>query len=227
MNRIYVILIFLFFISCESNLLFVEPQPDSLEQLNEIPEKYWGKYLVESDSSILIVEKSCIITEKEALEYSSGFDERIADENCTTQERLVIVDEIQECVPLLYLKKNEVAIRRKYRDTLFEINDEDRLKIYGDYLFFNKKNEEEYWNVWVSMENEDRTYSLWLLQWDEESEENIGTVFGKVSKIDDPVMGQQYFVEPTTEELNRFLDKLGSMPYETLVPFNYEVEDFY
>lgn len=202
----------LLLISCESPVVFQEPQPKGVADEESFRVVYQGDYLCTGDSSILKIREKEIYLER-ALFFvddvdGSGFDSLLRKEEVMTEDGPAMQYFLKdEPIPLEnVLLTDEVFLGTLLiRDTLFSIGTEQRLRYYRGHLVLNNYRDDDRWEVaLVSQEvNGDLRLSTAKMPEDLDAIEQITPVLKQLTSQGD----EQLVLNPEKGEFRELIRK--------------------
>ncbi|SEQ05917.1 hypothetical protein [Flavobacterium urocaniciphilum] len=195
----------LLFMSCrrrvENYVEFSENQPVDVEEIQNVPENWFGNYR-SIDSSLISIEKDKII-EKWFSDWKISIKEKDSFPNLTFQKNFVIDNTTNEKTKLIS-KNDSLFWKEQYSDTIF-IKDKI-LKLYKDALILNTNDEGRiYIDVLKKENNQIRKFSIDSKEDFEKLKREIKVDFEyKYSNNDTTVI-----VKPTKSDFRKILRKKG------------------
>lgn len=148
------ILIALFFLNCESPVVFSSPQPVDEPELLSVPQEYRGIYWCEVDSIVLYIEEKIIYKEKK-LESKFSVSEIDTSSSLLFKENLLYSEELKEWFPATQ-ENNTIIATITLKDTLFMKQKGQVLKSFKGHLILNEQVEKDLWEVMVfSLKHQD------------------------------------------------------------------------
>jgi hypothetical protein len=152
--------VFAFLVSChnkkESFISFGELQPIGVEEIQDVPENWFGNYKA-IDSSIISIEKDKII-QKWFNEAKISIQEKDSFSGLTFQKDFVIDNTTKQKMKLVS-KNDSLFWKSQYSDTIF-VKDKV-LKFYKDALIVNTNNEGKiYVDIFKKENNQIRKFSI-------------------------------------------------------------------
>ncbi len=159
-KSVLVFSVFIFLVSChkrvESYIEFSENQPIGVEEIQDLPENWFGNYRA-IDSSIISIEKNKII-QKWFDEQRISIQEKDSFPELTFQKDFV-VDDITKQKMRLITKNDSLFWKSQYSDTIF-VKDKI-LKLYKNALIINTNNEGKiYVDIFKKENNQIRKFSI-------------------------------------------------------------------
>lgn len=124
-------------VQCAPPVVFDQPYPPNENDLSQIPEKYHGVYMCESDSTLVFIDKR-IIYAREAYYFEDTIANIEAYEDCTLIDDKLIINETQEEIPIEFVDDNVIRGYFIEQDTLFDITDEVHARTYKQDLIISK-----------------------------------------------------------------------------------------
>ena len=140
---------FLFFLisSCQSPVVFSEPQPQGEPELMNIPKAYHGIYWCKTDSISLIIDKDMIATQKK-FESQLTMAEVDANPNLYFENAMLHSKELNQSFPANQTGEiitSEITIT----DTLYAKSTQNVLKLYKGHLILSSPIEQGAWGVTI------------------------------------------------------------------------------
>ena len=147
--------------SCSEKVSFEEPQPAHLSALNEIPQKYWGTYIDDDDSTVVTIDASTII-ENYIVEVNEPFEEVFGDIEESDAAKIVSQTDDAITVELIAGEQQTLSIKNdsifgiiKIPERLFSLERQDIVKRYRGHDYFNVLNDDgDYYLRKVSFEGD-------------------------------------------------------------------------
>lgn len=185
----------------ENYVEFSENQPVDVEEIQNVPENWFGNYR-SIDSSLISIEKDKII-EKWFSDWKISIKEKDSFPNLTFQKNFVIDNTTNEKTKLIS-KNDSLFWKEQYSDTIF-IKDKI-LKLYKDALILNTNDEGRiYIDVLKKENNQIRKFSIDSKEDFEKLKREIKVDFEyKYSNNDTTVI-----VKPTKSDFRKILRKKG------------------
>lgn len=222
-TKIHIITIFfipVFMCSCVPNVVFDQPMPSNVKALESFPDDFQGRYVLESDSSIIYIKNNLIIQEKNT-SYTTLVDEMVEEENCSFIGNEIFFADTKECHPFEYLSEDSIKILNTSFDTLFQISEKEVVKPYKGSLFFNIQGESEYWITLMLDENNSGHLELRLFHIEEPL--LLSDFKGKYEVINDASFNEKYLFSPNKKVFKSLVEIIAeSETFEKLIPVNEE-----
>ncbi len=137
-------------IACEERVKFEEPQPSDRNDLNQIPRKLRGSYISNSDSTFLTISEDRIVEwmDLETRTLIDSLDMEIDSTMMTevTPDSVQVIDGAFN-LSFKFLPSDSVIVYYSYRDTVFEISNEQVLRRFKGHYFLNYRRTEDNWIV--------------------------------------------------------------------------------
>lgn len=160
-KSLYLLLVLFLCYSCNEKVSFEEPQPAHISALNEIPQKYWGTYADDDDSTTIKIDATTI-TEFYTAELSDPFEdifgelEEDDEVNIISQTDEEITFEVMdEPAQTLLIKNDSVFGAISIPDRLFALKNQDIVKNYKGHDYFSVRNSDgDYYLRKVSFEGD-------------------------------------------------------------------------
>ncbi|HPV57619.1 MAG TPA: hypothetical protein PKW61_10865, partial [Tenuifilaceae bacterium] len=159
MRRFLIILFSLFILTtCGPQVKFVQPQPKDGKNLTRIPREYYGQYSCNTDSSILVIDSTSVVSYwiSEEIVPRDSIVEIERDLKLTIKrDTQIYVSEKREnwLSNGLYLdikfKGDSVKVNVKAENRMFEISDSQLVRKYRGYCFLNTRTTDGIWLVKV------------------------------------------------------------------------------
>ncbi len=132
--------------SCTPPVVFDSAYPTDASDLGEIPFEYQGAFICESDSSLIIIDKTDIIIRKE--EYFRLSLKNVEEkEGCLISGNNMYVDNREECIPIVF--ENDSIVRGTVieNDTLFRMEPGSVARMYKGNVVISQEIEKGLWAV--------------------------------------------------------------------------------
>ena len=226
MNKSFFILcVYVIFISmaCESSVVFTDSNPPSVPLINEIPNKYHGLYMCQSDSSLIRVQRYNILLESQNTLITS-VNTIVESEHCSIVDGGLYLPDLSEVIPFEYINDDSIKAQVYYLDTLYSFEVGEEAKYYKGQLFLNTKDVEGHWDTWVIKASEDGNleFSSLSIPPNKELVESLTEDYS-TRKIRDKRI--QYILSPTLIEFDEILSRDFELECEILIPIS--VESYY
>lgn len=145
--KLLVITIIVILNACVPPVVFDRPFPPNEDDLKEIPEKYHGVYMCESDSTLVFINESVIYAREPYY-----FEEKISDleefEDCTMVDGKLIMNATGEVVPVEFVGEDRVKGHFIEQDTLFHLGKEGIARPYDGNLLLSVSFKENEWSIY-------------------------------------------------------------------------------
>lgn len=141
------VFLLILFGSCQSPVLFTEPQPKGEPELSKIPIEYQGIYWCEKDSIVLIIDENLIIKQKE-YESVIPIAEMGSNPHLSFENNRLYSNEINQSFPSK-LVGDKVVTRIILKDTLFSETSGQIMKFHKGHLILNNPIDNMHWDVTI------------------------------------------------------------------------------
>ena len=214
MRRFLIILFSLFILTTYGpQVKFVQPQPKDGKNLTRIPREYYGQYSCNTDSSILVIDSTSVV--------SYWISEEIVPRDSIVEiERdlkLTIKRDTQIYVPEkrenwlsngLYLdikfKDDSVKVNVKAENRMFEISDSQLVRKYRGYCFLNTQTTDGIWLVKVlHLKGNTLNFDDLLDTEQVKKLKGVTRVAGPIDTLKNEP--KEYYLNPSRRELRRIL----------------------
>lgn len=158
---LYLLLLLVLIYSCGEKVSFEEPQPAHVTALNEIPQKYWGTYFDDEDSTMVKIDASTII-EIYTYELSEPFEEIFGEIDESDEAKIISQTDEEITVELIDGEQQTLSIKNdsifgtiKVPEGLFALDQQDIVKHYKNHDYFSVLNRDgDYYLRKVSFEGD-------------------------------------------------------------------------
>ncbi len=209
MNKLtFLILLFLTLFACEERVKFEKPQPPDRNNLNAIPGKLQGTYLSNADSALLTIDEQRII-EWTDIEYRTVLDSLDMEVDSS-----LFVNPLSDTIQLTegmfnirlkFLPLDSVIVFYSYRDTVFEISNQQIIRKFKGHYFLNYEQTENNWSVRrLTLNRDELSFSKVRLPEDISELQEITEVEELKSDSGKVV---SYRLNPTRKELKKLLKR--------------------
>ena len=147
-NYILIAALIIFINACSSkrsdnDVLFNQPQPKGVKNLNEFPLSYCGTF-VDNDSNVLKISKTNAILRSQ---YQSNMSKQEVDtlKDCHIENNYLIDDKTKEKIPFT-LKNDTLYFVSYITDTLYDLH-KDIVRKHKGNLILNKEGYDNLWSV--------------------------------------------------------------------------------
>lgn len=134
---------FLLLYGCDIAATFDKPQPDNIKSLTSFPEHLQGNYLATDQASILT------ITDK-LITRHFDFDRKKHKDSLGSSYKIsgdTLINLTEGTKEKILLKGDTVFEHANWKDTLFNITDQNVLKKFKGYYFLNIRYDDSVWEV--------------------------------------------------------------------------------
>lgn len=205
--KIFLVICLPFFvISCQSPVVFTEPQPSGRPELTGIPQEYQGFYWCDTDSITLTIEENVIIKQKDfevklsVTEIDSGYP------NLSFNDKKLYSKELNDSFPTKQVGDTIIA-QVTIRDTLFSTKTKQVLKFYKGHLILNEPIENYLWEVSVISFTDHDILSITKAEIPDELDKLEQVTKVHKTKIDKNLKPIQIRIAPTQAEFAQILRK--------------------
>ncbi len=147
-------------LSCESPIVFGEPQPRGVSEQEAFENIYQGVYFCEEDSALIIVSPEAFFKEK-GYSFTLPKVELDTMQGVEIENNRIFIRELNRYATIEYMSDSVVVGNLKLRDTIFRIGTDQVLKYYKGHQILNRKLSDGKWEV--SILRQDQTGSLSFL----------------------------------------------------------------
>ena len=138
--------LFLILTACtEPGVVFTEPQPQGIDFQAQIPLVYRGFFFCESDSSTVHINGKTIYKEKNMV-LNLHLDEIEKEENLSLNNGNLEIKNWPETYPVDIIG-DSIYSEIQLRDTLFNLSEKNRLKVFRGHQILNKQLGPDKWEV--------------------------------------------------------------------------------
>ena len=187
-------------LSCDTPVIFTEPQPQNYQDQSSFYPYYKGSYFSELDSSIIIISDHVFSKERvyEIVEPKSVLDTMAGVELKDGQIR---IKGESEWFPTTIIG-DEVRAIITMRDTLFEIGEDQVLTMFRGHQVLNNKRDDNYWEIAILSLDLQMNLAISIATEPEDLER-----LKQITPVKDLSRGDtvQYLITPTVREFNRIL----------------------
>jgi len=208
------IFLLLCFLSCESSVIFEEPQPSQVVDELQIRPIYQGDYLCTSDSSLLKIRDRHIYVENGFSLFDTidgiGLDTLIREIDIpmdTDVQKVYVLE--GEPLPLENVTMNEEVFvgRLIHRDTIFSIEARDhRLRYFRGYLVLNYRRHLGNWEVFLLGLETNGDLRLFAANTPEDLDA-VSIITPVKEQFNFLNNEEQYLLRPTKEEFRKLVNK--------------------
>ncbi|MEM9547651.1 MAG: hypothetical protein AAGA77_16845 [Bacteroidota bacterium] len=199
----YVLACMLMVSACTPPVVFDQPYPLGEDDLIELPSKYTGTFICESDSNLLIIDKHEITLKKENffLMPLKDVEER---PDCTIDGDEMYVEGREECIPLEFVNDSIVKGFVEEYDTLFVMSKGSVARMYNGHVVLSKEMRDGQWAVSLLSleENSDVTYRAIT---DKTKIKNIGRITAMENITTTEDKNERYKIKPTMKQFDELL----------------------
>ena len=158
-NYIIIVLAIFTIICCDiPDVKFLEPQPLDKKNLNSFPNRYQGKYLSNSDSSLLTITSEVIFKEWNGIAKISRAE--LNEELDTIYENNVEIEFGNNWIMKIEIEGDSAVVITYGIDTVFMISENTILRSFKGYLFLNARQIDSTWNIeTMKLENKKLDFS--------------------------------------------------------------------
>ncbi len=212
--------------SCEPKVVFDHTQPTGIDPIEEIPERYWGSYRCQSDSTLVIIEPH-IAYQQYNYQIKMTIDQIEETENCSLADGGLYLPGRKQCYPIKYIHEDTVVGYVTDIDTLFSFSDDQVIKPYRGALIINQQLESDDWIIWTLGVNTDGSLQLNYLDLPEEIE-NIAEISADYDKVQRSKDIEQYVIRPTMREFDDLITTADyQLECDVLIPVSLEIDDVF
>jgi len=214
MRRFLIILFCLFILTtCGPQVKFVQPQPKDGKNLTRIPREYYGQYSCNTDSSILVIDSTSVVSywiSEEIVPRDSIVEIERDLKLAIKRDTQIYVSEKREnwLSNGLYLdikfKGDSVKVNVKAENRMFEISDSQLVRKYRGYCFLNTKTTDGIWLVKVlHLKGTALNFDDLLDTEQVKKLKGVTRVAGPIDTLKNEP--KEYYLNPTRRELRRIL----------------------
>ena len=198
-------LLFALFSSCQSPLVFAEPQPKGEPELSRIPIEYQGVYWCKLDSITLIIDDKMISRQKK-LESKLSIEEIESNPNLSFQTGTLHSKDLNQSFPAKRIGETIVS-QITLKDTLFSRTTGQVLKFYKGHLILNTPVDDEAWEVTIISRKQKDILSVNKANLPENLKELEQITTVTELKTDENENVVQVKINPTKVEFDKLLNK--------------------
>lgn len=147
MKYVFIVsILFIAVISCTPPVVFENAYPTDASDLEEIPFQYQGAFICESDSSLIIIDKTDIIIRKEEF-FRLSLKNVEEKEGCLISGNNMYLEGREECIPLVFENDSIVKGTVIDNDTLFRMEKGSVARNYKGNIVLSQEIENGQWAV--------------------------------------------------------------------------------
>ena len=194
------ILFFLNIQSCESPIIFTEPQPLDLRSRDQFQARYQGKYFCDADSAWVHITSTTFYKEK-PYDFEIERSELDTMSGVRIEPNRIYIEAYDQYAQISIFNDSIVKGVFNLRDTIFEINDYQVLKYYKGRQILNTKLPDGHWEVDIlSMDDAGNLSFLWTVLPDDIKKLEAITPVKRI-----PNEEERYIISPTRMEFKEIL----------------------
>ncbi len=205
MNKFLTFLLLIILVACNEPIRFEQPQPARQRNLNKIPRQLRGTYLSTSDSTYLTIDQQVIVdwADVEVIALRDSLDLDIDSADIAEMSDSVIQVIYGDRNLNIMLMGDSAKVHYFYRDTIFEISDEQLVRRYKGHYFLNYRKGKYNWRVRkLTLENKLLSFSEIISPKDITNLKEI-TEVKEIRSDSGKVIG--YKLNPTRKELRKLM----------------------
>ena len=208
--------------ACSPPLVFDRPFPPNEDDLMEIPEKYRGVYMCESDSTLVVINKS-VIYAREPYYFEESVEYIEECEDCKLVGDKLIMNQTGEEVPIEFTEEGKVRGHFIEQDTLFKFGEYSIARPYDGNLLLSISLKNKEWAIYGLTRNNagNVVYRAINEATDLELVDDISPITELEREVaDDP---PRYMVRPTLADFDRmFRNERIYIECETLIRIKFD-----
>ncbi len=133
-------------ISCSPPVVFNDPYPIDEDNLLTIPDEYQGLYMCESDSTLIHVGSTYIVS-IESVKFTSHINDINQKENCAIVNDEIYLTERTECIPIKYINDTIVEGITNDIDTLWALSPQSVARNYQGNIILSTQMKNNEWSI--------------------------------------------------------------------------------